>query len=134
MKWTDDLAIGVELIDTQHMELFSRIDNLLQAMKNKTCKFELGPTLAFLEEYVVEHFSDEQALMQGIDYPEYEAHREMHDGFIADFAELKKELQQESGNFDRSAYVNKMVVDWIVDHIKKVDTELGDYISKYKGQ
>jgi len=133
MEWTPDLSVGVEKIDEQHRELFSRIGRLVAAIKSKTCKFEIGPTTQFLEEYVVEHFSDEEQLMQKVGYPDYEHHKALHEGFIRDFSALSRELESEISNYNKSAYTNKIVVDWILDHIKMVDMELGAFISGRKG-
>ena len=33
MKWTQDMAVGIESIDEQHRQLFKRISDLLQAIK-----------------------------------------------------------------------------------------------------
>lgn len=133
MEWTPDLSVGVDRIDEQHRELFRRIGALVDAVRSKTCKFEIGPTTEFLEEYVVEHFSDEEELMQSVDYPGYLPHKALHDRFISDFAGLRNELENESSSYNRSAFTNKMVVDWILEHIKKVDMELGAFIDVKKG-
>jgi len=129
MEWTQDLSIGVEKIDEQHRELFSRITALVNAIRSKTCKFEIVPTLRFLEEYTAEHFSDEEALMQSVDYPDYEQHKALHTRFMDEFEALTRELESESSSYYKSAYTNKMVVDWILNHIRKVDMELGAYIA-----
>jgi hemerythrin len=133
MEWTPDLSVGVDKIDEQHRELFKRITSLVEAIKSKTCKFEIGPTTRFLEEYVLEHFSDEEDLMRSVDYPAYEQHKALHRGFIDDFEALARELEGESSSYNKSAYTNKIVVDWILAHIKKVDMELGSFISSKKG-
>ena len=39
-------------------------------------------------------------------------------------------LESESSSYNKSAFTNKMVVDWILDHIKKVDMELGAFIAE----
>jgi len=133
MQWTPDLSVGVEKIDEQHRELFKRITALVDAIRSKTCKFEIGPTLKFLEEYVAEHFSDEEDLMESVGYPAYEQHRALHVKFMDDFEALTRELEGESSSYNKSAYTNKMVVDWILDHINKVDMQLGAFITSRKG-
>ena len=133
MQWTPDLSVGVEKIDEQHRELFSRIGKLVEAIKSQTCKYEIGPTLKFLEAYIIEHFSDEEGLMRGVDYPAYESHKALHDRFVSDFEVLKKELESETSNYNKSAYTNKMVVDWILEHIRQRDSALGVFINRKGG-
>lgn len=33
IEWTQDLAVGVKIIDEQHKEIFRRVDSLLDACK-----------------------------------------------------------------------------------------------------
>lgn len=39
LTWTDDLAVGFGLIDSQHKELFSRFNALLQACREGKGRF-----------------------------------------------------------------------------------------------
>ena len=64
MEWTQDLSVGVNKIDEQHKELFSRINNLLTAIKQHRCKDEIDNTIAFLEDYARTHFSYEEKQMK----------------------------------------------------------------------
>ena len=137
MKWTEDLSIGVELIDNQHKELFSRITDLVDAIKHHTCKYKIPDVVRFLDEYIVFHFGEEEAFMQKHKYPQYPRHKAQHTKFIANFNELKKELQKleggkKPGSYDLSVETNQVVVDWILDHIVKVDKEFGVFLKTIK--
>ena len=128
MQWTPDLTVDEGKIDQQHKELFKRIGKLVSAIKSRTCKYEIGPTTAFLEEYVIKHFRDEEEMMRLEGYPDLEAHKVIHDKFISDFNDLKKELKSEASNYTKSVYTNQIVVDWILDHILEMDKEFGRYL------
>jgi hemerythrin len=39
MQWTEDLSVGVETIDNQHKELFSRINSLADAIRLGKCTY-----------------------------------------------------------------------------------------------
>jgi hemerythrin len=54
--WNDGLKIGVPLIDSEHKELCSRIDQLLDACNKGQGRAEIVKTVAFLEEYTIKHF------------------------------------------------------------------------------
>lgn len=64
MMWKDKYRIGVELIDTQHQELFKRVSDFLQSVQEKGDWEEktaaVRETLEFMQNYVVEHFNDEE--------------------------------------------------------------------------
>ena len=47
VKWTPEYAVGVEEIDRQHQELFSRINDLLEACQRGEGKQEVGKVLSF---------------------------------------------------------------------------------------
>jgi hemerythrin-like metal-binding protein len=133
MEWTKDLSVGIEEIDEQHKELISRINDLVDSVRQHVCKYKIGDVIKFLEEYIFVHFGDEEGLMKKYGYPDYPGHRAQHEYFIREFAELKKELEKleggkKRGSYDLSVETNRIVVDWILDHIAKVDKRLGAYL------
>ena len=133
MQWTEDLAVGVEKIDAQHKELFEKINDLVAAVKQSVCKYKIGDVIRFLEDYVVFHFGEEERYMLKFGYPDYQVHKAQHEKFIANFQELKKELPKleggsKPGSYDLSVETNKVVVDWILDHIATVDKRLGVFL------
>jgi hemerythrin len=131
MEWTDNLAVGVATIDSQHKELFKRINNLVLAIKEHRCKSEIDGTLKFLDEYAKIHFAEEEKHMQATHYAGYGEQVEAHKKYLAALAELKAEaaLPRVPGStYDLSATTNQVVVDWIVDHILKLDMRFGKYL------
>jgi len=137
MKWTEDLATGVEIIDNQHKELFTRINDLVDAIKQKTCKYKISDVVQFLDDYIVLHFGEEEKLMQQNGYPDYPAHRAQHKKFVANFEVLKKEVLKleggkKRGSYDLSVETNRVVVDWILEHIARIDKKLGSFIQNRK--
>ena len=133
MEWTEKLSIGVDLIDSQHKELFVKINELVAAIKDHTCKYKITDVIRFLEDYIVFHFSEEEEYMRRNDYPGYLRHKARHDFFMENFIELKKELQKleggkRRGSYELSVMTNQIVVDWILDHIAEVDKRFGEYL------
>lgn len=132
MKWTQDMAVGIETIDVQHRELFERINNLLTAIKEHRCKSEIDGTIKFLDDYAVFHFGEEERCMGDASYPDLEEHRKQHALYLQNIADLKAEaaLPRVQGmSYELSVAVNQIIVDWIVDHIMKVDRKFGEYMS-----
>jgi len=136
MEWSDKLAVGVATIDSQHKELFKRIDNLVLAIKQHRCKSEIDGTLKFLDDYARVHFAEEEKHMKDVHYAGYEEQVEAHKKYLAALIELKAEaaLPRVSGSsYDLSATTNQVVVDWIVDHILKLDMQFGEYLRSRRG-
>jgi len=128
-----DMEVGVVEIDAQHMELINRINSLLAIGHDAVSKEETEKTLSLLEEYVVKHFSDEEALQKKNNYPEYETHKKMHQSFIDDFQKLKKEFTTSGHSLKFTMDLNNSLINWIVKHIKSADVALGKFL-KSKSQ
>lgn len=132
MTWNDSLKIGVPQIDQQHKELCGRIDDLMDACKNGGGRAEILKTMDFLEEYTKKHFRDEEVLHRSSGYPKCAEHKRIHDAFILEVQKLKKELADSGASVVAVGKVNKLVIDWLFQHIKKVDQELEPYINGAK--
>ena len=135
MEWTEKLATGISTIDSQHQELFKRINNLVIAIKEHRCKAEIDGTLKFLDDYARVHFSDEEKHMRETNYGGLEQQQEDHKHYLAALAELQAQASQPriaGGSYDLSATTNQVVVDWIVDHIIKVDMKFGVFLKQRK--
>ncbi len=128
VAWTNDLATGVGEIDDQHKELFDRINNLLEACKRGEGKKEVEKTIDFLEDYVIEHFSEEERLMTTRDYPEYGRHKGQHLKFMEDLSGLKGDFAADGPGVHIVVNTNRIVVDWLVNHIRKEDKALGAFL------
>lgn len=130
IKWSEDLRVGVDTIDSQHKELFNRINNLLDAcMKGKGSE-EVKRTLNFLSDYVISHFGTEESLMAKYNYPDYTSHKERHEKFKKEFAELKMKIEKEATGLLATLGTNHLLIDWWLNHIGKVDKVLGAFLSE----
>lgn len=128
IQWTEDLSIGNKEIDNQHKELFNRINQLLDACNKGLGKEVAGKTLIFLEDYIITHFTSEEGLQRKHNYPDYEAHKSLHVKFIKEFNELKKRFEAEGPTLPIVLQINRTVVDWLINHIKKVDKAVGEFV------
>jgi hemerythrin len=135
MEWTDKLATGISTIDSQHKELFRRINNLVTAIKQHRCKSEIDGTIRFLDDYARVHFSDEERHMRDTNYRGLEEQREDHKKYLAALAALKEQAslpRAQGDSYDLSATTNQVVVDWIVAHILKIDMKFGAFLRSVK--
>ena len=76
IKWSEDLSVGVELIDEQHKEMFNRINRLLRAIGEIGGAEQVVATADFLQDYVVQHFAAEEEQMVLHEYPGLASHKE----------------------------------------------------------
>jgi len=128
IQWRESLAIGVEAIDNQHKELLLRFDRLLNACQTGQGSEELKRLQKFLREYVQTHFSDEEELQRLHHYPGYEAHHAEHVYFIDQINKLEAETIKDGISTHHVVETNNMLLKWLLNHISKVDKELGAFI------
>jgi hemerythrin-like metal-binding domain len=134
MPWTKNLAVGVELIDNEHIKLFEMADELFEAGRNHKAAEFIGELFGFLDDYTKKHFGDEEKLMLKIGYPDYPLQKKLHDEFIAKLGAMRKEYNQSGGNVALVISANQLILDWLVKHISVLDKKIGDYVREKKLQ
>ncbi|MCK6519793.1 hemerythrin family protein, partial [Myxococcota bacterium] len=82
--WTPGMSVGVPELDSQHRELFTRLNRLVAAIRAGRGSADVAPVLAFLDDYTREHFADEERVMERAGYPALAEHRAQHAGFCAE--------------------------------------------------
>ena len=134
MKWSPDLAIGIEHIDEQHQEWFKRANDLFEAGRERRAKEVIGELLEFLDDYTKKHFADEERYMQEIGYPGYDAQKQAHESFVERLAQLRRDYDSSGGSVNVIINANKIVIDWLISHISKMDRQIGAYVREQKGR
>ena len=122
------MSVGVENIDEQHKIWFEKANELFEAGKQQRAKEYINTMIDFLDEYTKKHFSDEESYMEEIGYPELDAQKKAHASFINDLAKLKKDYNDGGGNLLVILNANKMVINWLTNHIRHMDKKIGDYV------
>jgi hemerythrin len=126
------LETGDPEIDGQHRELFARLDKLLAASRERRSREEVGQTLTFLGDYVVQHFAAEERMMVVSGYPEIEAHRAEHARFVQEFGLLYREFKAEGPTTLFIIRVGNRVTTWLREHIYRTDRTFVEFLkSKY---
>jgi len=132
IKFTPDLETKVPQIDSQHKELFARINDVVAMGVKSASKEETDKTFKLLGDYINKHFRDEEELQRKSGYPKYEWHREQHKLYVDSFNKLKLEYAQNGPSTAFTLQLNKSIIDWIVKHIRHVDVELGKFLNENK--
>jgi|GEM_PF-473344 hemerythrin-like metal-binding domain len=122
-SWSDSMICGIPAIDEQHKELFRQIDIL----RDRSNKDRIPSVLRFLADYVVKHFNDEESLHLGSRYPKAAQHRKVHETFVKTFIDLKRKFDASGGDLATALELNKIVYDWLRQHVMKVDKEFAEY-------
>ena len=126
--WSDEYATGYTEIDEQHKQLFKAVNELVLACSSGQGRKKLDPTIKFLVDYTVKHFTDEENLQIKYQYPDYEAHKKHHEDFKKTALELTKELQEEGSSIVLVGKVNSIIGNWLISHIQQEDKKVGNHI------
>jgi len=136
MQWNDSLSVGFDKIDAEHKELFKMIQELVDAIHQHTCKYKIDDIIKFMEDYANNHFAMEEKYMKELEYLEYGLHKAEHEKFRITFSGLKRELKNIkisgsfAGSYELSVATGQMLVDWLLDHIAKVDKKFADFLNE----
>lgn len=128
LQWTQDLSIGVEEIDSQHRELFDRINNLDSAMKQGSAKEEVVRLIEFLDTYVIIHFGAEEKYMTDYNYAGYALHKTKHNWFKKEFSDIRTKLGVGGITPDLIMLSNNLLITWFSNHIRTIDMMLGSFL------
>ncbi|HCA72258.1 MAG: bacteriohemerythrin [Oscillospiraceae bacterium] len=127
MPWTPNLSVGVKMIDDQHKIWFEKAEKLFAAGQKNEAAGYIGELLDFLDDYTKKHFSDEEKYMLRIHYPEYPAQKKAHTAFIGQLDKLHNDYKNSGSNLTVILNANKMVLDWLTQHICNMDKKIGQY-------
>jgi hemerythrin-like metal-binding protein len=130
VSWTTDLSVHVAKIDDQHKVWCERVNTLYKSIWSGVKISELREFTGFLSDYARLHFSDEEALMKEYNYPEYEEHKQAHRELLNKINDLKIRISTGEVTSDLVSELLHQLQGWFLDHIKKVDKELGMYVGQ----
>jgi len=132
-KWRSEFAIENEMVDYQHKELYRTLSDLVEAGYTGKDFDAIISTMNFLIERTVKHFSDEEALQQSINFPDYQNHKKSHEVFKLKAAELREELKAKGGGNALLMKTVSTIGEWLTNHIRKEDKKIGEYIEMKNG-
>ncbi len=121
IEWRQGFRINIGQVDDEHEHLFT----LIKALQLGTVE----QTINELLEYIVVHFSNEQALMEKSGYPELERHIMLHEDFagrVADFLD-----NSEAWNEERVQSLRRFLNKWLVGHILTHDLRFGKWHAEH---
>jgi len=102
--------------------------------KNFSKDDKVKETMAFMKDYVVDHFNEEEAYQAKINYPELEAHKKAHASFKEGIENYVKIFEEEGFNEDRIQEFGGKLMTWLIMHVAGMDQKIGEYVKSKGGQ
>lgn len=119
VTWDDSWLIGIYVIDAQHKNLVSILNELHQASSLGRGKEVMLPILNRLFRYTQAHFAAEERLMQENGYVDIVAHKHEHEVLTKKVLDFQRNC--ESGSVDLSVEVMQFLGTWLREHICGTD-------------
>jgi hemerythrin len=126
--WDKSLETGNAMIDEQHKQLFTAINDLIRTCEDGKGRDELSKSLDFLTNYTIKHFFDEEQIQQKYHYPDFPNHKKYHDDFKETVRDLSHRLILRGPSEELIGDVRRQIGDWLVTHIKGQDVRVAAHI------
>ncbi len=115
-EWSDDMSVGVPLIDSDHQALIGFINELHDGVESGDELAALGATLGKLVAYIEFHFTREEKVLQACGFPDIEAHRSGHRDFTGRIRDVQDRYQREA-DAAMTRDLLEYLKDWLNHHI-----------------
>lgn len=130
LPWKDSYATGIAKIDKQHRQLIDDLNALYEAMHAGKGREALEKVFRGLVEYTKSHFAAEEGLMKVYQYPDFAAHKAIHDKMAAHVGKLYQDFKD--GKISSPIQITNFLKDWLARHIMDTEQQSAPFL-KTKG-
>ncbi len=117
--WSTRYHTGIQLIDEQHKELFSTVNELRRAVQTGADRQVIAHLLASLLEASARHFSSEESFMAEHGYPDLAQHVAEHVAMLTSLKELQSKFLESHQSM--AMMVPTFMEGWFKHHISDGD-------------
>ena len=124
IRWGGHYKLGKPEIDHQHEDLIRLLNDLHTQWQDGATRVQLAAALETLAGAVLDHFRDEEMLMERHRYPRFASHKFEHDRFAARIAGLIRDFHTGEASLDEPLFHD--LATWLRDHLLLRDKAMGD--------
>ena len=123
IEWSEKYDTGIDRLDSQLRKFVEMINQLHDRVPDGNITGETAEPLTELSKFAREHFEDEEALMQEIDFSDYIAHKGEHTALRQWFVKMIFDVKggKSLTTDELASYLSK----WLMDHIPNMDKRVG---------
>jgi hemerythrin-like metal-binding protein len=126
--WSDDLSVHNPLIDRDHQELITLVNDLHAAVSLGKEQAIIARVLDSLYNYTQEHFQREELLMEVINYTKIVPHLLQHKKLLERVVCLRNDLKTKPQTV--AIETAELLKSWLISHINVSDKELAFAINE----
>ncbi|HDP34699.1 MAG TPA: bacteriohemerythrin [Candidatus Hydrogenedentes bacterium] len=128
IEWTNDLSVGIGLIDGQHKMLLKHLNDFAAAVSSHQGPVAISSTLDFLINYTNFHFEEEEKHMTWTKFPGLDAQKREHEEFRKTLANMEAVFKEDGATHELAEDMDNLLVNWLLKHIRGVDMEFGKFL------
>ncbi|MDZ7751024.1 MAG: bacteriohemerythrin [Gammaproteobacteria bacterium] len=124
--------VGVNAINRQHLRLASyavEFNQIVDELSGREPTNEdwrrFDALFSKVRRYVQTHFQEEEALMQAHGYPDFAAHKRLHDDFVKQLIDVQSKINDRRVEFKDRFGV--MLWNWLKHHINEEDYKYREF-------
>lgn len=119
LEWQDKYSVGVVELDNQHKQMFSTINELLEAINTGTTTEHIGDIVGALVSYKKVHFETEEKYFKEFNYEGAQAHKAKHSEFNDKLNSLVSKFPVPTAEF--AFELIDFLEDWLLEHLMDMD-------------
>lgn len=135
IEWEERFNIGVDVIDSEHKKLFKIINKLFTFGEDEEKRqWVCQEGIKYFKKHSMQHFADEEAYMESINYSGLNMHKRIHDDFRKKtLPALENELEESNYSEDAISHFLGVCTGWLLGHTLTEDQAItGNAISKWE--
>jgi len=128
LEWKEEYSLGIETIDNQHKKLLGMINALSDLRVTDDLREVSMKVINDMKEYTIYHFKTEEEYFEKFNYEDKDAHKKIHDAFVAKIGDFADELSK-TPDEDIIQFTYKLLdylQDWLIDHIMGTDRKYAE--------
>lgn len=126
MTWdAKKFDVLVPKMNEQHEVLVGMMNKLYARHDAKAPKSELSRLIAELRDYTLKHFREEEALLESMQFPQLNTHKNIHQKLLEDFSQHFNAFANGPGVLS-PAFFDFLRL-WLSAHIMHIDRKYGEY-------
>lgn len=125
LKWTKQLSVGNEIIDSEHRNLIVMVNDVVHAIRARGCH-ALAQSFDLLEGWLRVHFANEEMIAQAVNF-DFSIHKPAQQYSLKELQHMRKELISKNGLWSDGAvnHFARYLKHWVIDrHIINLDMQM----------
>jgi len=132
LPWHESYALGHPLIDAQHKELLALSNHLLAFLARGGTRVEVEQGLEALLKHVEKHFADEEAILEGVRYPQFEEHRLAHRQLLETARLMRRDFV--AGTLSYLTFLDYLANRVVKEHMFNADAAFRPWLPPAQGE